>query len=70
MKYHNCQLKDRCSHELLLSLYMYFLFTTDQEGILITPWFKMIASKFLFKWWNCLKDLDSLKDTDTIHRML
>jgi isopentenyl-diphosphate delta-isomerase len=29
----------------------------DEMGLLITPWFEMIANQFLFKWWDNLSQL-------------
>ncbi|XP_023660639.1 isopentenyl-diphosphate Delta-isomerase 1-like [Paramormyrops kingsleyae] len=34
-----------------------------------TPWFKLIAETFLFKWWDNLHNLKQFMDHDTIHRM-
>ncbi|XP_032831437.2 isopentenyl-diphosphate Delta-isomerase 1 isoform X1 [Petromyzon marinus] len=36
---------------------------------LVTPWFRLIAESFLFRWWDNLHDLESFKDHATIHRM-
>ncbi|ESP03167.1 hypothetical protein LOTGIDRAFT_171636 [Lottia gigantea] len=44
--------------------------TSEQNGLLITPWFKLIVETFLYKWWNNLSNLRSQKDIDTIHRMV
>ncbi|KAJ1967037.1 isopentenyl-diphosphate delta-isomerase idi1 [Dispira parvispora] len=41
----------------------------EQGRVLVTPWFRLICNKFLFKWWDQLDNLDSLCDTNTIHRM-
>ncbi|XP_050417954.1 isopentenyl-diphosphate Delta-isomerase 1 [Patella vulgata] len=41
-----------------------------KSGTLITPWFKLIAETFLYKWWDHLDDLNSQKDTDKLHRMI
>lgn len=38
--------------------------------LLITPWFKAIAEKFLFQWWDHLDDLSPHQDHYNIHRML
>ncbi|KAK7499397.1 hypothetical protein BaRGS_00009372 [Batillaria attramentaria] len=46
-----------------------FIENADRDGVLLTPWFKLIASKFLFKWWDSLENLESQKDTNTIHRI-
>ncbi|ELT89045.1 hypothetical protein CAPTEDRAFT_150744 [Capitella teleta] len=46
-----------------------FMAEAESTGTLITPWFKLIAETFLFKWWKNLNNLSSQKDIDTIHRM-
>ncbi|KAI8816516.1 NUDIX hydrolase domain-like protein [Fimicolochytrium jonesii] len=46
------------------------IFTTaDQKGMLLTPWFRLIVEKFLYKWWDNLDNLKAFNDVDTIHRM-
>ncbi|MBN3293281.1 IDI1 isomerase, partial [Polypterus senegalus] len=35
----------------------------------ITPWFSLIADKFLFKWWDNLQNLKQFMDHDKIFRM-
>ena len=35
---------------------------------LLTPWFKLIADKYLFKWWASLDDIDSIKNHVTIDK--
>ncbi|XP_025093695.1 isopentenyl-diphosphate Delta-isomerase 1-like [Pomacea canaliculata] len=42
----------------------------DKEGVLLTPWFKLIASTFLYTWWESLHNLKPLMDHKSIHRML
>ncbi|OWF50783.1 isopentenyl-diphosphate Delta-isomerase 1-like [Mizuhopecten yessoensis] len=42
----------------------------DTTGTLLTPWFKLIADKFLYKWWSDLNDLSSHVDHTNIHRMI
>lgn len=37
--------------------------------IKITPWFKIIAEAFLFKWWDNLSHLSQFVDHEKIHRM-
>ncbi|KXS21240.1 Isopentenyldiphosphate isomerase [Gonapodya prolifera JEL478] len=45
------------------------LFDRQKElGIEFTPWFRIIAEKFLYKWWDRLDALDEFVDTK-IHRM-
>lgn len=41
----------------------------DQGKVKITPWFKLICDKFLFKWWDSLDDLSKFVDVSKIHRM-
>ncbi|KAJ2852461.1 isopentenyl-diphosphate delta-isomerase idi1 [Coemansia brasiliensis] len=44
--------------------------TADEKGIKLTPWFKLIDTSFLYKWWAQIDDLDKVVDHDTIHRLL
>lgn len=44
--------------------------TADETGTKLTPWFKLIDTNFLYKWWDSLEDLDSQVDHKTIHRLL
>lgn len=37
--------------------------------IKLTPWFKIIADAFLFKWWDNLNHLSPFVDHEKIHRM-
>lgn len=39
------------------------------SGLVVTPWFKLIAQHHLFEWWENLNDLKSFEDYDTIHKM-
>lgn len=41
----------------------------DNNNITLTPWFKLIANSFLFKWWDNLQDLSIHKDT-RVHKLL
>ena len=41
----------------------------EKKGDLITPWFKLIADKFLYTWWDSLANLQPHQDHQTIHRM-
>ncbi|XP_015666982.2 isopentenyl-diphosphate Delta-isomerase 1 isoform X2 [Protobothrops mucrosquamatus] len=41
----------------------------SQNEIKITPWFKLIAEAFIFKWWDNLNNLKRYVDHDKIHRM-
>ena len=40
------------------------------SGVLLTPWFKLICDKFLFKWWSNLDKIESFKDHKNIHRFV
>ncbi|XP_041365065.1 isopentenyl-diphosphate Delta-isomerase 1-like isoform X2 [Gigantopelta aegis] len=44
--------------------------SSKTNGILLTPWFKLIVKTFLFKWWDHLDDVKSVEDQATIHNML
>ncbi|KAJ2742327.1 isopentenyl-diphosphate delta-isomerase idi1 [Coemansia sp. BCRC 34301] len=44
--------------------------TADETGTKLTPWFKLIDTNFLYKWWDHLDDLSACVDTKTIHRLL
>ncbi|KAJ2000351.1 isopentenyl-diphosphate delta-isomerase idi1 [Coemansia thaxteri] len=44
--------------------------TADETGTKLTPWFKLIDTNFLYKWWDQLDDLSACVDPDTIHRLL
>ena len=37
------------------------------SGVLLTPWFKLICERFLFKWWSNLNNLKEFQDYKTIH---
>ncbi|GBG88913.1 hypothetical protein CBR_g48525 [Chara braunii] len=41
-----------------------------EEGITLSPWFRLVVKTFLLKWWDRLEEgtLDSIIDMDTIHR--
>ncbi|XP_045620772.1 isopentenyl-diphosphate Delta-isomerase 1 [Procambarus clarkii] len=47
-----------------------FLYGLRESKIPITPWFYLIAQKFLPLWWNNLDNLDKFTDHHQIHRML
>ena len=38
-------------------------------GTAITPWFKAIAEKFLFEWWQHLDNLTVYQDHQNIYKM-
>lgn len=40
-----------------------------ENGVLVTPWFKLIAKDLLFLWWDNLDNLKSFENHDKIHRM-
>ncbi|CAL1535829.1 unnamed protein product [Lymnaea stagnalis] len=44
--------------------------SADSKGLLLTPWFNLIVTNFLQKWWNNIDDIETQADRDTIHRML
>lgn len=46
-----------------------FLATSDSKGHLITPWFRLITDKFLYKWWSKLDHLESEMDHKTIYKL-
>ncbi|KAJ3417616.1 Cytoplasmic GTPase/eEF2-like protein (ribosomal biogenesis) [Chytridiales sp. JEL 0842] len=41
----------------------------ESEGVVFTPWFKLIAENFLFTWWGQLDRLDDLREQKMIHRL-
>ncbi|RUS91801.1 hypothetical protein EGW08_000372 [Elysia chlorotica] len=43
--------------------------SSETDGMLLTPWFKLICNNFLFKWWNKLNDIESQADRKVIHVM-
>ena len=43
------------------------------SGLLWSPWFRIIADRFLATWWGDLEktlDTDAMVDKETIHRIL
>jgi isopentenyl-diphosphate Delta-isomerase len=42
---------------------------SSNSGVLLTPWFKLICEKFLFKWWHDLNNLKKFQDLKRIHVM-
>ncbi|XP_062349873.1 isopentenyl-diphosphate Delta-isomerase 1 isoform X1 [Cinclus cinclus] len=40
-----------------------------RNEVKITPWFKLIAETFLFKWWDNLNNLNRFVEHEKIHRM-
>lgn len=43
--------------------------SSEDPNTLVTPWFKLIADHFLFKWWASLNDLSHFENDREIHRM-
>ncbi|KAJ3064084.1 isopentenyl-diphosphate delta-isomerase idi1 [Podochytrium sp. JEL0797] len=43
--------------------------TAEANGILMTPWFRLIAENFLYKWWDSLDTVASCAEPNVIHRM-
>ncbi|KAM9233076.1 isopentenyl-diphosphate Delta-isomerase 1 [Leptosomus discolor] len=41
----------------------------SKNEVKITPWFKLIAEAYLFKWWDNLSNLNKFVDHEKIHRM-
>lgn len=41
----------------------------EDSTILVTPWFKLIAHHFLYKWWASLNDLSQFENDSEIHKM-
>ncbi|XP_064018629.1 isopentenyl-diphosphate Delta-isomerase 1 isoform X2 [Pogoniulus pusillus] len=41
----------------------------SKNEVKITPWFKLIAETFLFKWWDNLANLNKFVDHEKIHRL-
>lgn len=41
----------------------------DMLGVPMTPWFKLICNSFLFKWWDQLDTIESVKADENIHRL-
>ncbi|EFC45781.1 isopentenyl diphosphate isomerase [Naegleria gruberi] len=59
-------------------LHMLDVLNEEKKEIEITPWFKLICRRFLFKWWDALlvgmksgdfSALDALKDFTTVHKL-
>ncbi|XP_068942209.1 isopentenyl-diphosphate Delta-isomerase 1-like [Petaurus breviceps papuanus] len=42
----------------------------DRGEAKITPWLKLMAENFLFKWWDSLPNVNHFIDHKTIHRLL
>eukprot|EP01147_Barroeca_monosierra_P011222 gene11221-7830_t len=45
-----------------------FMATAEQQNVKITPWFRLIVEKFIYKWWSQLENLDTSQQNE-IHRM-
>lgn len=46
-----------------------FLESEEKKGYPVTPWFKLMLDKFLFKWWDNLDSLDKLVESNKLHRL-
>ncbi|XP_063902642.1 isopentenyl-diphosphate Delta-isomerase 1-like [Zophobas morio] len=46
-----------------------FLDTSDNNGVIITPWFRLIANTFLWNWWEDLEKTKRSPCDPAIHRM-
>lgn len=46
--------------------------TSGEDGVKLSPWFRLVVDNFLYTWWDHLKNgtLDKVKDLKTIHRLL
>jgi isopentenyl-diphosphate delta-isomerase len=44
--------------------------TRVNSEIQLTPWFGLIAEKFLFDWWKSIDNLKAIKDYKNIHRFI
>jgi len=40
------------------------------SGLRWSPWFRIIAEKFLYAWWTDLDSLDKHVDVETIHKVM
>ncbi|KAJ3271853.1 isopentenyl-diphosphate delta-isomerase idi1 [Terramyces sp. JEL0728] len=43
--------------------------TAKEKNIKITPWFRLIVENFLYKWWDNLDSLESMKEESVIHHL-
>ncbi|KAJ3021743.1 UNVERIFIED_CONTAM: isopentenyl-diphosphate delta-isomerase idi1 [Siphonaria sp. JEL0065] len=41
----------------------------ETAGIKMTPWFRLIAENFLYKWWDNLDALPAVSEPNVIHRL-
>ncbi|XP_041824502.1 isopentenyl-diphosphate Delta-isomerase 1 isoform X2 [Melanotaenia boesemani] len=41
----------------------------EKQELEVTPWFRLIANTFLFRWWDNLHNLKQFTDHHNIHRM-
>lgn len=58
------------SHKYVNQEELKLLLEQGQRGeVKVTPWFRIICDKFLFKWWNSLDDLSSCVDVDIVHKL-
>ena len=42
----------------------------QSSGLRWSPWFRIIAEKFLYAWWTDLDSLDKHVDVETIHKVM
>lgn len=44
---------------------------SGEDGIKLSPWFKLVADNFLFKWWDHVEEgtLQEAADMKTIHKL-
>lgn len=42
-----------------------------EDGLKLSPWFKLVVNNFLFKWWDHLEKgtLNEIVDMKTIHKL-
>ena len=43
-----------------------------EEGLKLSPWFRLVVDNFLFKWWDHVErgDLKEVADMKTIHKLI
>ncbi|CAG0924557.1 unnamed protein product [Notodromas monacha] len=47
-----------------------FLAKCTSRGIPLTPWFQIVAAKFLQHWWQNLDNLKAVQDLENIHKVI
>ena len=55
----------------LINTFVFSELGKQRQEIMLSPWFKAVAQRWLPIWWDALLagNLDSVKDTDTIHML-